>query len=126
MHDTNTGLILFAHGARDPAWANSMRAVQAEILARQPGSVVELAFLEFLAPNLPDCVASLVAAGLQKIVVIPMFIAQGGHLKREVPELLALLRSTYPEVSISLAPVIGEQESVIHAMANAALALQAQ
>ena len=66
------------------------------------------------------------AAGLQKIVVIPMFIAQGGHLKREVPELLALLRSTYPEVSISLAPVIGEQESVIHAMANAALALQAQ
>ena len=63
----------------------------------------------------------LVAEGFERVVVLPMFIAQGGHLKREVPEMLALLRSTYPKVRFSLSGAIGETEIVIQAMAEAAL-----
>jgi sirohydrochlorin cobaltochelatase len=117
----NTALILFAHGARDPEWAEPMRRVQAAIRRQQPDVPVELAFLEFMAPTLPDCIAALVAAGAQKIVVMPMFIARGGHLKRDVPELLEKLRSAHPEVQFSLGGVIGEQEVVVQAMAAAAI-----
>ena len=42
---------------------------------------------------------------------MPMFIARGGHLKREVPEMLTQLRLTYPEVEFSLADAIGEQRN---------------
>jgi sirohydrochlorin ferrochelatase len=59
----NTALILFAHGARDPEWADPMRRVQAAIRQQQPDVPVELAFLEFMAPTLPDCIAALVAGG---------------------------------------------------------------
>ena len=52
-----------------------------------------------------------------------MFIAQGGHLKREVPEMLDVLRLTYPEVQFSLGAAIGENEIVVQAMATAALAV---
>jgi len=116
-----TALVLFAHGARDPEWANPLRRVQAAIRQRAAGVVVELAFLEFMAPKLHDCAAALVADGATKIVVMPMFIAQGGHLKREVPEMLGQLRSTWPEIQISLGDAIGENEIVVQAMANAAL-----
>jgi sirohydrochlorin cobaltochelatase len=116
-----TALILFAHGARDPEWANPLRRVQAAIRQRAAGMAVELAFLEFMAPNLHDCAAALVANGATKIVVLPMFIAQGGHLKREVPEMLDRLRSTWPAVQFSLAGAIGENEIVVQAMAEAAL-----
>ena len=116
-----TALILFAHGARDPEWANPMRRVQAAVRSRQPGVPVELAFLEFIAPTLPECISSLVAAGRKKIVVMPMFVAPGGHLKRDVPELLTQLRSTWPEVEFSLAEAIGTNEIVVQAMANAVL-----
>ena len=117
-----TALVLFAHGARDPEWANPLRRVQAAIRQRAAGVVVELAFLEFMAPKLHDCAAALVANGATKIVVMPMFIAQGGHLKREVPEILERLRSTWPAVQFSLAGAIGENEIVVQAMAAAALA----
>lgn len=117
----NTALILFAHGARDPEWAEPMRRVQAAIRQQQPDVPVELAFLEFMAPTLPDCIAGLVAGGARKIVVMPMFIARGGHLKRDVPELLEKLRSAHPEVQFSLGGVIGEQEIVVQAMASATL-----
>lgn len=117
----STALILFAHGARDPEWANPMRRVQAAIRQRVVGVPVELAFLEFIAPSLPDCAAQLVAQGARKIVILPMFIARGGHLKKEVPEMLATLRATYPGVTFVLGGVIGENEAVVQAMAEAAL-----
>jgi sirohydrochlorin cobaltochelatase len=117
----NTALILFAHGARDPEWAEPMRRVQAAIRRQQPDVPVELAFLEFMAPTLPDCIAALVAGGARKIVVMPMFIARGGHLKRDVPELLEKLRLAHPDVQFSLGGVIGEQEIVVQAMAAATL-----
>ncbi|HMT79212.1 MAG TPA: CbiX/SirB N-terminal domain-containing protein [Azonexus sp.] len=116
-----TALILFAHGARDPEWANPMRRVQAVVRQRMSTVPVELAFLEFMAPTLPERAAELIAQGADKIVVLPMFIARGGHLKKETPEMIDILRSTYPQVEFSLGNAIGEHEMVVQAMASAAL-----
>ena len=116
-----TAIILFAHGARDPEWANPLRRVQAAIRQRAGAVPVELAFLEFMTPTLPECATALVAGGASEIVVMPMFIAQGGHLKRDVPEIIDRLRSTHPEVRFSLGGAIGENEIVVQAMAEAAL-----
>jgi sirohydrochlorin cobaltochelatase len=116
-----TALILFAHGARDPEWAAPMRRVQAILRQQRPGLRVELAFLEFRAPDLPACIAGLVADGATKILIMPMFIARGGHLKRDVPEMLARLRADWPAVDFVLAGVVGEHDAVVQAMAAATL-----
>jgi sirohydrochlorin cobaltochelatase len=118
-----TALILFAHGARDPEWSGPMRRVQAAIRERCPALPVELAFLEFIPPGLSDCVAALVADGAHRVCIVPMFIAQGGHLKRDLPEMVERLRYAYPEVRFSLSGPIGEQEGVVQAMAAAAMEL---
>ncbi len=115
-----TGLILFAHGARDPEWANPMRAVQARVAEGLAGAQVELAFLEFMTPTLAAAVSGLAVRGIGRVVILPMFIARGGHLKRELPEMIGQLRLAYPDIEFSLAPVIGEQEKVIQAMAESA------
>src|SRR5690349_10988991 len=98
-----------------------MRRVRAAIRQRLPQVPVELAFLEFMAPTLPECAASLVLAGADRIVVVPMFIARGGHLKKDVPAMLAVLQASHPEVEFSLGGAIGENEAVVQAMAMAAL-----
>lgn len=116
-------LIVFAHGSRDPAWAEPIRRVQAAIRALDPAVRVEVAYLEFIAPSLADCAAALAAEGFRRIVVLPMFIAQGGHLKRDVPEILAGLRARHPAVRFELATAVGEIDTVIRAMAEAGLAL---
>lgn len=116
-------LILFAHGARDPEWANPMRRVRAAILQRQPALRVELAFLEFMSPNLGDCARSLVQEGFEAITVVPMFIAQGGHLKNDVPVLMDALRNAHPDVRFVLSPPVGEAEAMVQAMAAYAIGL---
>lgn len=114
----STALILFAHGARDPEWAAPMRHVQQLLRSALPQARIDLAFLEFMSPNLAEAVTAGIAEGATKIAIVPMFIAQGGHLKRELPELVAALRTQYPAVEFVLSGPIGEQPAVMAAMAE--------
>ncbi len=124
MHLTaSTGLILFAHGARDPRWAAPFEAVATHIRAARPDVPVRLAFLEFMAPTLPEAAAELVAAGCLSIQVLPMFLGAGGHVRKDLPQLLDTIRTSHPALQMSLATAIGEVELVTQAMATAALQL---
>ena len=89
----SSAIILIAHGARDPDWRQPFEAIKARIEQRLPGARVALAFLEFMAPPLDAAVDALVDEGAQRIVVIPVFMAQGGHVKRDVPLILDALRA---------------------------------
>lgn len=120
-----TAIILFAHGARDPEWAAPLRRVCAAVRTQAPELRVELAFLELLTPGLLDSAESLLAEGFARIVVLPMFIAQGGHVKVDVPRLIDELRERNPQASIEMSGAVGEAESVVQAMAAHVLALAA-
>ena len=54
------GLILFAHGSRDPRWAEPFESVRAALSRTEPGLAVRLAYLEFMAPTLDDAADALV------------------------------------------------------------------
>ena len=120
---SKTALVLFGHGARDPQWATTMRRVAASVLVRAPEMRVEMAFLEFIEPDLAQCSEVLITQGFERIVVVPMFIAQGGHLKKDLPELLNALRQAHPAVNFELAAAVGEADSVVQAMAAHVAAL---
>jgi sirohydrochlorin cobaltochelatase len=111
-------LILFAHGSRDPEWAQPFRTIQRSIKAKRVGSAVELAFLEFMEPALADSVAALVREGHRSIVVAPLFMAQGGHLRRDLPKILEALRADNPGVAIGLLPAIGDCEPLLEAISD--------
>ena len=118
-----TALILFAHGARDPEWASPLRRIRTAMLARSPDLRVELAFLEFMTPSLRVCAAALLGEGFERIVIVPMFIAQGGHVKNDLPVIVDELRRTNPQLVFELGAPIGVVESIVQAMAAHALAL---
>jgi sirohydrochlorin cobaltochelatase len=115
-----TGMLLFAHGARDPAWAAPFEAVAAQLRTLRPAAEVRLAYLEFMAPTMAEAGAALVAAGCSRIDVLPLFLGAGGHVRKDVPGLLDALRAAHPGAAFTLHPAIGEHPAVIAAMAAAA------
>ena len=118
-----TGLILFAHGARDPRWAATFEAVAARVRARRPGVPVRLAFLEFMVPTLSEAGAELAALGCTELQVLPMFLGAGGHVRKDLPLLIDAMQRANPVLQVHLQVAIGEVDSVTAAMADAALAL---
>lgn len=111
-------VILFGHGARDPEWANPMRRARAQLLDRTPELRVELAFLEFIEPTLDEAIDRLAAQGVGRIAVVPMFLAQGGHLKKDLPALVEAARARHPGCDIRQMLAVGEADAVIAAMAD--------
>jgi sirohydrochlorin cobaltochelatase len=112
------GLVLFAHGARDPEWARPFEAIRDRIRASRPECPIELAYLEIMSPTLEEAIDSLHAQGASAITVFPLFMAQGGHLKQDLPRILEAIRSTHPHVPIALESALGEVPEVLEAIAG--------
>jgi sirohydrochlorin cobaltochelatase len=113
-----SALVLFAHGARDAQWSEPFRAMQKAVASRRPDLTVQLAFLEIMEPALADCVARLAGDGHGRIVIAPLFLAQGGHLKKDLPRLLKELGARHPAADISVLPPIGEVTELLDAMSE--------
>lgn len=117
----DTGLLLFAHGARDPQWARPFEAVAARCRTQRGADRVALAFLEFMAPDLVAGGNTLVAAGCTAVDVVPLFLGAGGHVRKDLPVLLARLQEAHPNVRFSLRQAVGEAPALVDAMAAVAL-----
>lgn len=111
------GLILLAHGARDPRWREPFERLRERICAKRPELAVRLAFLELMAPDLLMAGEQLVAAGANALRVVPVFFGQGGHLRDDVPALVEALQKRCPGLGVTLSRAAGEDAEVIDALA---------
>ena len=111
-------IVLFAHGARDPEWAQPFEKMRAYIQTRVTDTPVQLAFLELMQPSLSDAIANLDAQGVQRITLIPMFLARGGHLKNDLPKLIAQIQTQHPNLTLHLSPAIGEVDSILQQLSD--------
>jgi sirohydrochlorin cobaltochelatase len=109
-----SGIVLFAHGSRDPGWSRPFESIAAQLSGK---FLVRVAYLESMQPSLREAVAALAAEGAKSIRVIPVFLGAGGHVKEDLPRLVAAARSAHPGLEIALEKPIGEQQKVLAAIA---------
>jgi len=115
------GILLYGHGARNPEWARPFHQIRDAIKARDPRALVEPGFLELMQPSFEEGVACLVAQGATRIVVVPIFMAAGSHVKKDLPQLAASAMDRHEGLRITLADPVGEVASVLAAMADYAM-----
>jgi sirohydrochlorin cobaltochelatase len=111
------GLILLAHGARDPQWREPFERLADRVREKRPDIAVSLAFLELMAPDLLAAGEDLIAGGCDELRVVPVFFGQGGHVRDDIPALVDALQKRYPNAVIGLGPAAGENAGVIEALA---------
>ena len=118
---SRSALILFAHGSRDPKWAEPFKAIQALIRAQAPDVPVELAFLELMQPGIQECLSLLANLGVKRVSVVPVFLAAGRHLREDLPALIAPIRTQFPDLEIEVTAPIGDLPEFQAAIATLAL-----
>ena len=113
-----TGIVLFAHGARDPNWARPLERLKRMLGERMPDAMVEAAFLEHMTPTLEEAATHLIGRGATELSVVPVFIANGGHLREDLPKRVAALSATHPGIPVRIAPPIGEVDTILAAISG--------
>jgi sirohydrochlorin cobaltochelatase len=111
------GIVLFAHGSPDPEWSRPFEQIALSLKKQLPAVAVAMAFLEHGA-SLDEAVAALAAKGAVSIRVIPVFLGQGGHVKEDLPRLIAGAQRAFAGVDLVLEKTIGEQQKIIEAIAG--------
>ena len=110
------GIVLLGHGSRDPEWSQPFEKIAVSVGKRMPAVAVALAYLEH-GPSLEEAVAVLAAKGALSIRVVPLFLGTGGHVRDDLPKLVA--QAKRPDIDLMLEKPIGEQPEVIEAIASA-------
>ncbi|HQT81304.1 MAG: hypothetical protein B7Z60_00735 [Ferrovum sp. 37-45-19] len=111
-------IVLFAHGARDPRWAEPFNEIAKRLHKALPEEEIRLSFLELMQPSLLDTVAELTEKGFDNLSIVPLFMAQGGHLREDLPKILTHLKDTYPTVNFHQTSAIGDAPELLDAIAQ--------
>ena len=117
---SSAGIVLFAHGSRDPLWRAPIEAVRERIQSQNPAMAVRCAYLELCAPDLPTAVQELIAQGATSITVVPMFLGTGKHAREDLPQLMQLMHAAHPQIKFSVQTAIGEDPRMTALMASIA------
>ena len=115
------GVVVFAHGSRDPLWRAPIEAVARGIAERDPQALVASAYLELCAPDMPTAVADLVARGATAVRVLPLFFGMGKHAREDLPEIMKDLAERHPGVQLEQLPTAGEDPRLTALLAQIAL-----
>jgi sirohydrochlorin cobaltochelatase len=115
------GVIVFAHGSRDPQWRLPVEAVASQIAQSDPSVGVSCAYLELCEPSLAEACALLVSQGATRVHVLPLFFGMGKHAREDLPELMTALRGSYPGVHFEQLPTAGEDPRLTALLAEIAL-----
>lgn len=113
--------VILAHGSRDPSWRHNIEAMAEALRAQRPGHTVACAYLELCAPNLDDVARDLVAQGVQRLCVLPLFFGIGKHAREDIPERLAAVERAHPQLRTQLLPAAGDDAGVRAAVVAMAL-----
>lgn len=101
MSDKKTGILLLSHGSRLDDGEEVIKAYKEMYTEEFPNMPVEYGFMEIRKPGIQETIKKLSEENdLDKIVVVPVFVAHGLHTKRDIPGLLGI-ESDFDESEVS-------------------------
>ena len=78
---------------------------------------MSLAFLELMEPSLSAAVERLVERGASRVVVVPLFLGTGGHIRRDLPALIEEAARA-AKIPVSAVTPAGEDQMILDALAK--------
>ena len=101
-------VILLAHGSRDEAWREGFEQLADSLAGSLGEGRVRPAYLQLAGPTLLDAVTAAAEEGFRQIAVLPLFIAAGGHVMRDVPAQVSSVQEQWNDLRITILPRVGE------------------
>lgn len=87
---SSIGLVLVGHGSEFSSYKETVEELVAIIRKRSPFMIVKSGFMELNSPSIRDAVSSAVEEGAEKLIVVPVLLAESRHTMQDIPRLLGM------------------------------------
>lgn len=127
------GILLMDHGSRNEA-SNQRLHDLARLYSNSLGdqgpskAVIKAAHMEIASPSIPECLQSMVEAGVSEIICHPYFLSPGRHVKEDIPAIVQeAVESQGIDIPVTVTPPTGSNTdlmiSAIHSLVEESSAL---
>ncbi len=108
-------LLIIAHGSRKKEYNEEIRELAADMAKSEFNrfDFVKCAFNQFAEPTFHEQLNELIESGATHIKVLPYFIAAGGHVSQDIPELINDAKANHPNIVIETTPHLGKFRGII-------------
>ncbi|MCL6472076.1 MAG: precorrin-8X methylmutase [Firmicutes bacterium] len=103
----STGFIVLGHGSKVSETVQILKSITGSLRRRLAAGKVQYAALQFNEPDLPAAIAKMKEDGVRDIVVLPLFLTDGNHVREDIPEIIKKESARHPSMNIRLADHIG-------------------
>lgn len=101
------GLFILGHGSQALEANEIFVNIVKMVISITEFETVGMGSLQISNPSFDEGIAEMVKTGIDKIVIVPMFIFKGNHVKYDIPDELQKLKEKYPQVEFIMADHIG-------------------
>lgn len=107
-----TGIIILGHGSKLHK-ANKLLSEVARIIKKKNNfNIIEPSYLQFHQPDFPGSIKKVVQKGCKKIIIVPFFLFEGNHVKRDIPHVVKKAIDKYPDVRFVFTKSLGEDATI--------------
>jgi sirohydrochlorin ferrochelatase len=111
-------ILYIGHGTRSKKGAGEAIDFVERVMARIDIPIQEVSFLELTDPSITEGFARCVERGANEITIVPLFLLAAGHIKHDIPMVLASLQEKYQHIRIVVKDPFGVQESMLDGIAE--------
>ncbi len=111
-------LLAVAHGSRDPASQQGVRALLAGAAALRSGLRVADAYVDNASPSIAGALAALVGGGVRDVVVVPLLLTPASHSKTDVAASVQTGRLTHPGLRLRYGRPLGPHPVLVDVLAR--------
>lgn len=102
-----SALFILGHGSQAQEADEIFFQIVEQVKKISSFELIGMGSLQISEPTFEEGIAVLIEQGAEKIVIVPMFIFLGNHVKFDIPEELEKLREKYPHIDFVMAKHIG-------------------
>jgi sirohydrochlorin ferrochelatase len=102
-----TALVLMAHGSREAAANDDLTDLADRIRDLGRYASVVASYLELATPDIKTACRTCIAAGADRVILLPYFLSAGVHMRRDLARLRDELAAEHPDVPFTLAEPLG-------------------
>ena len=111
--ESHIAVLIVGHGTRRASGVAQFLNLVAQLQDHQPTWSIHAAFLELAEPTIEQAIQEISAAGLRRLIVVPVLLFSAGHAKSDIPDAVAACAQKYGIDVLGQTPSLGTHPEVI-------------
>jgi len=101
------GILILAHGSRIKSTKDTINTVVDMVRDKIDSMPIEIAYMELCEETIEIGINNLIKKGVKSIKVVPYFLFEGIHIRKDIPNEIDRIMKSYEGVTVTMGNTLG-------------------